>query len=65
MVRMRHVDSDNIHARFEEGLEAIEARRGWPNGADDFGTASHGVSLVFWLRQVIGTKALLRPGRPR
>jgi hypothetical protein len=50
---MRHVDSDHVHACFEEGFEAIKARRSWPNGADDFSAASHRVSLILWLRQVI------------
>ena len=46
MIRMGHIDSDNVHTRFVQGLEAFEARCGRTDSANDFGSPPHIGSLV-------------------
>ena len=46
MVRVRHVDSHDVHASFVEGFEPVEARGSRPDGANNLGASFHARSLI-------------------
>ena len=46
MIRVRHVDSHDVHASFVEGFKPVKAGSGGPDGTDNLGASFHGRSLI-------------------